>query len=79
LQKNPYESGLDYRVEIAQIFMRSGQEREGVIWLKGALQIDPNYPPALTALAEYYEKKGETLRAREYRERLDRRRKESAP
>ena len=69
LQFKPYEDGLHLRVEIAQIYFRSGQENEGVIYLKGALQIDPHYRPALEALTEFYEKKGLSALAREYRQR----------
>ncbi|HEV3120160.1 MAG TPA: tetratricopeptide repeat protein [Gemmataceae bacterium] len=71
IQMNPYESGLPLRLEVAQIFFRNGQDREGLIRLDGALRLDPNYRPALEALADYYEKKGDTIRAREYRLRAE--------
>jgi tetratricopeptide (TPR) repeat protein len=71
LQYNPYEGSLPLRVELAQIFLRSGQERESILWLQGALQIDSGYRPALQMLAELYEKKGQSALARDYRERAE--------
>jgi tetratricopeptide (TPR) repeat protein len=55
------------RVEAALICMRNDQEQEGLRWLYGALQIDPNYRPAHDALADYYERHGDAERARAYR------------
>jgi predicted Zn-dependent protease len=55
------------RVEAAVICMRNGQEQEGLRWLSGALQINPNHRLAHDALAEYYERHGETERARAHR------------
>ncbi|HEV3443677.1 MAG TPA: hypothetical protein VG099_03485, partial [Gemmataceae bacterium] len=68
---NPYEGSLPLRVELAQIFLRSGQERESILWLQGTLQIDSGYRPALQMLAELYEKKGQSALARDYRERAE--------
>jgi Tfp pilus assembly protein PilF len=55
------------RVEAARICMRNGQEQEGLRWLFGALQINPNHQPAHDALADYYERHGDTERARAHR------------
>jgi Tfp pilus assembly protein PilF len=71
LQYNAYEGSLPLRLELAQIFLRSGQEREGILWLRGALQIDAGYRPALQMLADLYEKKGQSAVARDYRERAE--------
>ena len=55
------------RCEAGEICMRNGQEKEGVRWLLGALQIDPNYRPAHDALADYYERRGDAKAAAEHR------------
>jgi tetratricopeptide (TPR) repeat protein len=34
------------------LFIRNGQEEEGIRWLKTALRLDPNYEPARKALAD---------------------------
>jgi tetratricopeptide (TPR) repeat protein len=47
----PQNAALRY--EAALICLRNGQEQEGLRWLKGALQVDPQYRPAQQALADY--------------------------
>lgn len=54
LQNRPADPGL--RCEIGKLFLRSGEEQEGVLWLQSALRIDPGHKPTHRALAEYYEK-----------------------
>ncbi len=67
LQKRPYDAAL--RCEIGELFLHDGEPREGVLWLKGALQIEPGYRRAHQALAHYYEQKGDpTLAARHRRQ-----------
>jgi tetratricopeptide (TPR) repeat protein len=44
--------------EVGQILMRNGQETAGVRWLQRALQADAGYAPAHRALADYYERTG---------------------
>ncbi len=56
------------RVEAALICMRNGQEQEGLRWLYGALQINPNHRPAHDALADYYERHGDIEQARAHRQ-----------
>jgi tetratricopeptide (TPR) repeat protein len=56
--------------EVGSLLVEIGSERQGVYWLEQALQRDPNYQPAHRALAEYYEKKGDTQRAAAHRSRL---------
>jgi tetratricopeptide (TPR) repeat protein len=65
LQKTP--NNPDVRDEIAQIFMRLGEETEGARWLKTALQVSPGHRPSLEALAEYYERTGKHDLAAQYR------------
>jgi Tfp pilus assembly protein PilF len=56
--------------EIGVQFLRSGNGRVGVYWLRRALQIDPTHQPTHKALAEYYEGKGEKEKAAEHRRQL---------
>jgi tetratricopeptide (TPR) repeat protein len=55
------------RCEAGVICMRNGQEREGLRWLLGALQCDPNHAPTHAALADYYERHGDEKAAAEHR------------
>jgi tetratricopeptide (TPR) repeat protein len=57
------------RLEAGLICMRNGQEAEGLRWLHGALQIDPNHRATHDALADYYERHGDTTRARLHRQK----------
>ncbi|HKB35772.1 MAG TPA: tetratricopeptide repeat protein [Gemmataceae bacterium] len=54
LQAQPNDAALRY--DIARVFLRSGEEKEGVLWLQSALRANPSYKPAHRALADYYEK-----------------------
>jgi tetratricopeptide (TPR) repeat protein len=56
------------RHEIGVIFMRNGREKEGVEWLKTALQVDPLYRPTHRVLAEYFERHGLAREAALHRE-----------
>ena len=53
LQKAPFDA--DLRCAIAQIFLRSGEVKEGLTWLKTVLRIQPHHAVAHRTLAEYYE------------------------
>jgi tetratricopeptide (TPR) repeat protein len=44
------------RCEGGEIFLRNGQEEEGLLWLNMALRLDPDYHPAHQALAAYRER-----------------------
>jgi tetratricopeptide (TPR) repeat protein len=57
------------RVEAARICMRNGQEQEGLRWLYGALEINRNHRPTHDALADYYERHGDSERARQHRQK----------
>jgi tetratricopeptide (TPR) repeat protein len=56
----------DLRCQIAQHFLREGEE-EGLRWLLLNLQHHPNHRPSHLALADYYDKQGQTARAAEHR------------
>jgi tetratricopeptide (TPR) repeat protein len=53
--------------EVGQILMRNGQEAAGVRWLQRALATDPGYVPAHRALADYYERTGNSVQAAGHR------------
>ncbi|HEY8503562.1 MAG TPA: tetratricopeptide repeat protein [Gemmataceae bacterium] len=50
LAASPRDASL--RCELGVILLRNGQARQGIHWLRSALQIDPHHPEALRALAE---------------------------
>src|SRR5262249_22276099 len=56
LLASPHSASL--LCELGQVLMRLGRREEGARWLERALQEDPQYEPALQALAEY-QKKGQ--------------------
>ena len=62
--KNPASA-----TEIGTQLLAIGQDRRGLYWLDQALIRDPNHAPAHRALAEYYEKKGDSERAAVHRRR----------
>ena len=49
LQKRPGDANL--RCEIGKLLLRSGEEREGILWLRSALRADPAHEPSRRALA----------------------------
>jgi tetratricopeptide (TPR) repeat protein len=53
--------------EIGTILLRAGSHREGVHWLYRALEHDPGYRPAHQALADHYERLGQTQQALRHR------------
>ena len=57
------------RHEIGMIHLRQGRDDLGLTWLVNALEADPSYRPTLLALADYYEKKGDDIRVKEFRRR----------
>jgi Tfp pilus assembly protein PilF len=56
--------------EVGMLFLRANNERVAAYWLNRALQYDPDYQPALKALADYHEKNGQGTKAAAYRQRL---------
>ncbi len=57
----------DLRCAIARIFLRSGEESEGLRWLKTVLRMQPQHRPTHEALAEYYERHGQPSLAEQHR------------
>jgi tetratricopeptide (TPR) repeat protein len=55
------------RVEMGQILIRNGLNREGAAWLYDALRCAPGYRPAHAALADYHASRGETEQAEHHR------------
>ena len=53
--------------EIGRIALRSGQLSEAVRWFEFALQIDPEYAPTHTELANYYHEMGNPILAARHR------------
>ncbi|MHB1422489.1 MAG: tetratricopeptide repeat protein [Gemmataceae bacterium] len=56
--------------EVGKLFLRGDNDRLARYWLKRALALNPNYQPALKALADHYESKGELNEAAVYRSKL---------
>ncbi len=54
--------------EAGQILMRNGQEAAGVRWLQRALARNPSYVPAQRALADYYQRTGNSVQAAGHRQ-----------
>jgi Flp pilus assembly protein TadD len=65
--KSPADPAL--RCEAALLFLRNGEEQEGMRWLKFALRLDPHCVTAHRALAAHYRKTGQTELAEQH-ERL---------
>jgi predicted Zn-dependent protease len=66
---SPTATADDY-AEIGRMLLQIGRERLGVYWLEQALEREPAHQPAHQALAEHYEKKGESARAATHRRAL---------
>jgi predicted Zn-dependent protease len=47
----------DLRCRIGQLFLRRGEEREGLLWLEEVLQTHPDHAPTRQALAEHRARK----------------------
>ena len=57
---------VDLRYQIGEIHLRSGGEKEGLVWLNSALACDPRHKPTHRLLAEYYSNKaGDDLKLHE--------------
>ena len=59
------------RREAGVIFLQNGQDEEGLRWLTSALRQDPRHPATHRALAEYYERKGQSQQAAIHRIQAD--------
>ena len=56
--------------ELARLYFRLQRNAEALIELKNALTAEPDYPPALTALAFYYISSGDEPAARNGMQRV---------
>lgn len=66
---SPTARAGDY-AEIGRMFFQIGRDRFGLYWSERALEGDPANQTANRSLAAYYEKKGDTSRAADYRRRV---------
>jgi Tfp pilus assembly protein PilF len=65
MSEQPLDPAL--HVEMAVLMLRAGNDALGESWLKSALSLDDRYAPAHAALADLYQRKGDTARAEEHR------------
>jgi tetratricopeptide (TPR) repeat protein len=65
LARNPNDPEPYY--EIAMISMRAGRPKEGLRWLKNALEIDPTHEPSHRSLAAYYYETGNPILSARHR------------
>jgi predicted Zn-dependent protease len=65
LQDTPDD--VDLCCQVAQMFLRYGDEQEGLRWLSTILHNHPHHAPSHRALADYYDKQGQADRAAEHR------------
>src|SRR5207253_2214856 len=56
MDETPHDAAL--QCDIGVLLLRTGQEKDGVRWLNGALLEDPKHRPAHRALADYYDRAG---------------------
>jgi Tfp pilus assembly protein PilF len=54
------------RCEVGMIFLKNGQDKEGLRWLASALQEDPAHRPTCQALADYYARQGDVEAAERF-------------
>jgi tetratricopeptide (TPR) repeat protein len=57
----------DLRCRAGELFLRNGEDREGIRWLQSALAIHPEHTATHRLLAAYHEGKGQTLLASQHR------------
>ena len=65
MQQRPNDP--DLFCEAGKLMLELGNPEGGKNWLFSALILDQQYVPALTALADYYAKQGDTAQAEDYR------------
>jgi tetratricopeptide (TPR) repeat protein len=51
------------RCEVGEVFLKIGNEKEGLRWLNSALQQDPHHQPTHRVLRDYFRAKGQVDRA----------------
>jgi hypothetical protein len=57
--------------ELGVLLMRTGREPEGLSWFYKAILVDRHYRPTHQFLADYFQRTGNTQRAREHRQMLE--------
>jgi tetratricopeptide (TPR) repeat protein len=67
LQASPDDPALRY--ELGMLCLGLGKDEVGLGWLLSALQKAPDYKPAHAALAQYYERKGDSEQAANHRQK----------
>lgn len=65
LAQRPHDPALQH--ELGVLCLQFGNDDAGVGWLHSALRRDPAYRPAHQALADYYQRKGDTEQASRHR------------
>jgi tetratricopeptide (TPR) repeat protein len=65
LSEQPLDPALHY--EMGMLLIGQGNADVGERWLVTALSLDPDFAPAHAALAEYYERQGDSARAARHR------------
>jgi tetratricopeptide (TPR) repeat protein len=68
MSQRPNDPAL--QAELGTLYLQLGNPEVGEGWLLHALRIDPNQLPALEALADFYQQRGEAEKAEEYRQRI---------
>ena len=68
MTRRPYDPNLHY--ELGAIYLRNGKPDVGVRWMYSALRLDPAHQPSHQALADYFERTGETEKAQQHRRQL---------
>jgi tetratricopeptide (TPR) repeat protein len=66
-EANRHPDNLELRCQIANKLMALGREQEGLCGLFFVLEQQPRYPPAHAALADYFDRIGQTDRAERHR------------
>jgi len=72
LQEEARRPSRDPKVafEIGSLLLQIRQEKQGLYWMDEALSWDPSHRPTHKALAEYFEQKGDEVRAAAHRRQL---------
>jgi tetratricopeptide (TPR) repeat protein len=65
ISENPDDPSLP--CELGKILLELDDPKHAEIWFHSALRLDEHYVPALNALADYYQQRGDMDRAEEYR------------
>jgi predicted Zn-dependent protease len=65
MYRTPHNAAL--HCELGVLFLRNGLVEQGLHWLKSAVQQDARYTPAHQALADYYQRVGNSAQAEQHR------------